>query len=671
MSSIAMRVSAPFFAVLVITAFLLLWVLPERQEQALLETTRSEMEGAALSVALSIATAIEEERLDILPNINDYLARASGVSRVAVYLEEGGEEVLLLSFPAEADDLNRLEDRDQFLIKEQPLRGLSVVGRVVVGFEREDFQERLNALVYPSYLAFLGLVLLQAVILGIVRRNVVSPVTQSIATASRLGEGDLDLEVPSDAVSDELRSLQQALEQLRVNLSNQRSENQQLLQSLELRVEERTEALSKALNAKNELLANVSHELRTPLHGIIASLDLLSLTISSEQFEARDYLGHATASTETLLRLINQILEFQSNEAHGVSLQLEAFSLDQFVKKLERMGVRLFQDSTVNFVVDAQGYAGLVPEGDEHRLLQIMSNLITNARKYTESGEVRVMLTARREGQGSVLEVVVKDTGIGMSQQLVSQLGEPFVRGATQRWQGEAATGLGLSIVKQLLVSMGSRLLVESTEGLGSRLAFTILFERTSERPHGGIEEENPTALEVDLGPRQSQQPLQDQDSRGSVEPTEIGRREVGETVVQSSIQSAEGLISNSSVITMLYVEDTALNRTVMKAMMAKLPIALDMAESAQEGFRMIRSKQYDLVISDIQMPDFTGLDLIQWIRAEPDLNDLRVFAFTANADKDAIERYEKAGFETVLTKPLTFDQLRGKLAPWLERLQS
>ena len=666
-----MRVSAPFFAVLVITAFLLLWVLPERQEQALLETTRSEMEGAALSVALSVATAIEEERLDILPNINDYLARASGVSRVAVYLEEDGEEVLLLSFPAEVDDLNRLEDRDQFLIKEQPLRGLFVVGRVVVGFEREDFQERLNALVYPSYVAFLGLVLLQAVILGIVRRNVVSPVTQSIATASRLGEGDLDLKVPSDAVSDELRSLQQALEQLRVNLSNQRSENQQLLQSLELRVEERTEALSKALNAKNELLANVSHELRTPLHGIIASLDLLSLTISSEQFEARDYLGHATASTETLLRLINQILEYQSNEAHGVSLQLEAFSLDQFVKKLERMGVRLFRDSTVNFVVDAQGHKDLVPEGDEHRLLQIMSNLIINARKYTESGEVRVMLTARREGQGSVLEVVVKDTGIGMSEQLVSQLGEPFVRGATQRWQGEAATGLGLSIVKQLLVGMGSRLLVESTEGLGSRLAFTILFERTSERHHGGIEEENPRASEVDPGPRQSQQPLQDQDSRGSVEPTEIGHREVGETVVQSSIQSAEGLISNPSVITMLYVEDTALNRTVMKAMMAKLPIALDMAESAQEGFRMIRSKQYDLVISDIQMPDFTGLDLIQWIRAEPDLKDLRVFAFTANADKDAIERYEEAGFETVLTKPLTFDQLRVKLAPWLEGLQS
>jgi hypothetical protein len=95
--SIAMRVSAPFLAVLVITAFLLLWVVPGRQEQALLETTRSEMEGAALSVALSVATAIEEERLDILPSINNYLARASGVSRVAVYLEEDGEDVLFHS----------------------------------------------------------------------------------------------------------------------------------------------------------------------------------------------------------------------------------------------------------------------------------------------------------------------------------------------------------------------------------------------------------------------------------------------------------------------------------------------------------------------------------------------------------------------------------------------
>ena len=665
-----MRVSAPFLAVLVITAFLLLWVVPGRQEQALLETTRSEMEGAALSVALSVATAIEEERLDILPSINNYLARASGVSRVAVYLEEDGEEVLLLSFPAEADDLNSLENRDQFLIEEQPLRGLFVAGRVVVGFSREDFRERLNTLVFPSYLAFLGLVLLQAVILGIVRRNVVNPVTQSIATASRLSEGDLELEVPSDAVSDELRSLQQALEQLRANLSNQRSENQELLQSLELRVEERTEALSKALNAKNELLANVSHELRTPLHGIIASLDLLSLTISSEQFEARDYLGHATASSETLLRLINQILEFQTNEAEGVSLNAEAFSLDQFVKKIERMGVRLFRGSAVNFVVDAQGHSDLVPEGDEHRLLQVMSNLITNARKYTESGEVRVILNARREGQGAVLEVVVKDTGIGMSEQLVSQLGEPFLRGATQRWQGEAATGLGLSIVKQLLVSMGSGLLVESTEGLGSRLAFTVAFERTSERRHEELVEERPGESEVDPSARQSHQPLQDLDSRASVEAREIRNRDIDATVTESSIQSAKVLISNPSVITMLYVEDTALNRTVMKAMMAKLPIALDMAESAQEGFRMIRSKPYDLVISDIQMPDFTGLDLIGWIRAEPDLSDLRVFAFTANADKDAIERYQQAGFETVLTKPLTFDQLRGKLTPWLERVQ-
>jgi len=244
------------------------------------------------------------------------------------------------------------------------------------------------------------------------------------------------------------------------------------------------------------------------------------------------------------------------------------------------------------------------------------------------------------------------------------------VRGATQRWQGEAATGLGLSIVKQLLVSMGSGLLVESTEGLGSRLAFTVAFERTSERRHEELVEERPGESEVDPSARQSHQPLQDLDSRASVEAREIRNRDIDATVTESSIQSAKVLISNPSVITMLYVEDTALNRTVMKAMMAKLPIALDMAESAQEGFRMIRSKPYDLVISDIQMPDFTGLDLIGWIRAEPDLSDLRVFAFTANADKDAIERYQQAGFETVLTKPLTFDQLRGKLTPWLERVQ-
>lgn len=661
-----MRVSAPFLPVLLITAYLLLWVVPERQERALLETTRSEMEGAALAVALSVATAIEEERLDILPSINDYIARASGVSRVAVFLEEEGEEVLILSYPNDAADLDNLGNQSEFLVEEQALRGLSVVGRVIIGFERAEFQARLNELNYPSYLAFLGLLLLQVIILGIVRRNVVRPVTESIETASRLGAGDLDVPVPDDAVSDELRALQQALEQLRLDLSGQRTENSRLLQSLERRVEERTLALSKALNAKTELLANVSHELRTPLHGIVSSLDLLSITLSSERFEEREYLAHATQSSESLLKLINQILEFQSNDAQGVSLERAPFSLDALANRLDRLGKRLFLGSAVQFVLDVQGRFDLVAEGDEHRLMQIMNNLMTNARKYTESGEVRVLLAARIKDQGAVLDVVVRDTGIGMSEDLVSRLGEPFVRGATQRWQGDAATGLGLSIVKQLLISMGSELEIDSTEGLGSRFSFSIQFDQAKE---GSGE-----ALEM-VASRDGQQPRLEppMEPKADHEVTRLESAGLSEQKVSlaTGAQTPPNKASEPTVkseVKILYVEDTALNRTVMKAMMAKLPISLDMAESAQDGFRMIRSNHYDLVISDIQMPDFTGLDLIQWIKDEPDLRELRLFAFTANADKEAIERYRKAGFESVLTKPLTFDQLRTVLAPWLTR---
>ena len=446
------------------------------------------------------------------------------------------------------------------------------------------------------------------------------PVIEASSFADRLGEGNyMEVRAKSER-TDEIGKLATSLRRLKTRLRLQQRENQRLFLSLEDTVESRTAELRDALKAKDAFTASVSHELRTPLHSIIASLDLMTESDDSPK-ESRNYLNIAQRASQALLVLINELLDFQRWEHEQITLVTEPTDLHQFLREIQTTTDILFDDSAIKF-------SALIDETNDYRVAmdaqrvgQILLNLLGNARKFTRQGEVvlEVSLLSQTPFDAEFL-FVVEDTGIGIAPEDLSQIGEPYFQAAHGLNRKFSGTGLGLSIVKQLLETMGSRLNVSSTVGKGTVFDFTLKF---SKLPEEGA-------------------PL----------------------TLSNAPEPVDKEVKKQKDLNILYVEDSETNQLVMSAMMERLGVSLALASSAKEGFDALKATAFNVIITDIQMPEHSGLDLLQWIQESPGIpTDLRIFACTANAGSDAVKEFEAAGFEGVLTKPLDLQVLEKFLA--------
>jgi len=321
--------------------------------------------------------------------------------------------------------------------------------------------------------------------------------------------------------------------------------------------------------------------------------------------------------------------------------------------------------------------------GDEAKLMQVLNNLLSNARKYTEQGEVKVMFDFEESEHGGRLDVTVKDTGIGMSESFLEKIHEPFSREQQFSTGYQTGTGLGIGIVNRILNALDSRLDIQSTLGEGSRFTFGLQFVQTREAadsPSSTSQEAEKRDEQLDdlmLADIGSEKVAEVTAGEASIELADEAKVEQSETAKGEPLSDRlieEALIkeeattgdSGAGLLRILYVEDTSLNRVVMKAMLAKVPVDLTMAESAKIGFDLVKRHVFDLVITDIQMPEHTGLELLEWIQR--DLS-LPVIAFTANADEAAREVFLQAGFADVLTKPLNSKGLGAALEPYFHQI--
>lgn len=684
--SIATRVSLPGVIAVLITAGILLWVVPERQARSLTESIEGELDGAAQAVAIRVVAALELEQLNLLSDINSYLTEASGITAVAIYLGADHSNGPFAVYPEEYTDrmISGLKD-GKFLFSEVDFTSDDASGSVVAVYEYEAFAARLAALNSPFYIVFFILLATQLLLYFIVTRRVIRPVQEAIDTAVKMGStqnqaGEVSAESDAKSGTDELQQLAGVLGNLRDELFAREQDNQRLLADLESKVSERTRDLEQALSTKNEFIANVSHELRTPLHSIMASLDLIAGSIGSDQSESRGLIRIGKESSQALLELIDQLLEFQKAEVQGVRLKPEWFVIVDFFEKINRVGQIMFRDSPVSFSAEWTMNTDLSVYADEAKLMQVFNNLMSNAKKYTESGQVKVDLRCLKQGDRASLEVVLVDTGIGMSQDFLQRIDEPFSREQQSVTEPQVGTGLGIGIINRILSAFDAQLMIESTLGKGSTFSFSVQFERIRQeapkhpRAESISEFESSTSSvktealrepETNHSNRVVSSPQADSEHfkfegaglTPNPEERENFAKDQGD---KSSIDQDQ----DQQKPNLLYVEDTPTNRIVMKAMAAKLPIDLIMAESALEGLEIFRKGSFDLVITDIQMPDHTGLDLLEWIQQE---SSVPVMAFTANVDSAARTRFFEAGFIDVLTKPLNLKGLSAALEPYFK----
>jgi len=535
---------------------------------------------------------------------------------------------LLAAFPFEVEsEIENGIDPTHFLVASAPFTTSRMSGHIEVGFSRAQFASRLQAINFSLYVAFAAILVLQVFVYRIVQLGVIRPVLESIKSANALGAGDLEVEIHESSRRDEIAHLLTALIQLREKLREQKNHNEELMSSLEQKVEERTKELSRALKIKDEFMSSVTHELRTPLHSIVASLDLIGVSQANSEDGSGQYLSVAKSSSQTLLLLIDELLDSQKMLDSDLRLSVSPFKLFSIFEQSRKMADILFEESKVNFRAEFHGDQALNVLGDERRITQVITNIIGNARKFTNEGQVLMIFKCQQcSGEMVSLEVSIKDTGIGMDQDTLAHLGESFFQAKSGFNREFGGTGLGISIIEQILSIMNSEIKVESTLGVGSAFSFELMLPEDVSRE--AIISQKVDETPVLIGPDQQQ---------------------------------------DKSTLKVLYVEDTEMNRIVMEAMMARFPLELTMAESALQGIALARENRFDLIITDIQMPKHSGIELRQWLADDDAIYAPNVIAFTANAETSMVKQYTSMGFKDVLTKPLTLDKLGQFLAGYLK----
>ena len=362
--------------------------------------------------------------------------------------------------------------------------------------------------------------------------------------------------------------------------------------------------LEQALKAKDEFLATVSHEIRTPLHSIIVLANLLNE--GDRENETEQFAENIHTSSQHLLKLVNDILDFSKAEAGQLKLNPEPMKLDAFIDNLNRIdsGKR---NSDVTFEKHMEGCEGLEVMGDSTRLSQILNNLISNAFKFTKTGEVTLSVACEVENGMATTTWRVRDTGIGIAAEDIDLIKEAFQQAHSGIARQFGGTGLGLGIVVRILNLMDSDLTIESRLGEGSEFSFTLTL------PVIGL-------------------------------------------VAQSITENSKGE-ANTAGMRMLYVEDMLPNQMVMKAMCKPWGVELTIVDSGQKAIDTVGSKAFDLILMDIQMPGMDGIETLQRMKTQHQTLP-PVHAFTAHGGNDDKDKYLQLGFDGVLTKPITPAQL-------------
>lgn len=369
---------------------------------------------------------------------------------------------------------------------------------------------------------------------------------------------------------------------------------------------------------QEQFIANTSHEIRTPMNGIIGMTDLLNDTKLS--IEQKEYLGIIKESSNNLLAIVNDLLDLSKINSGKMAFESKAFQLSEILKNVTASLKNKAEEKNLKVIVETDSRINPVLMGDDIRLTQILLNLISNAIKFTEKGEIKISTKLIHDSTYySQLEFTVADTGIGIPNDKLNDVFNSFTQVDSNINRKHGGTGLGLSIVKQLVEGQGGTITVKSEINKGSVFTFNLNFYKG--------DKENETRKIVQINS-----------------------------------------LEKNKIVTILVVDDNKINQQVASLTLRKLKFNVLIADSAKEAFDILKNKTIDIILMDVTMPEMDGFEATHHIRNKFDSpkNNIPIIAMTASALVGDREKCLAEGMNDYISKPFNAEELYLKIQKFL-----
>ncbi|MBN9383047.1 MAG: PAS domain S-box protein [Chitinophagaceae bacterium] len=364
-----------------------------------------------------------------------------------------------------------------------------------------------------------------------------------------------------------------------------------------------------AAKAKESFLAHMSHEIRTPMNGIMGMAGLMAKTKLDDQ--QRYYLKLIQEAASSLLVIVNDILDLEKIIAGKLQLEKIEFKLVEKITTSIQSFIHKAEEKDLGLIFQNGIPTNMVVRGDPYRLSQVLSNILSNALKFTDRGNITIVTgIIEQNAEWAVAEIVIRDTGIGIGKDRIRSIFDPFVQADAAISRKYGGTGLGLTICKNMIEMQNGELLVQSEEGKGSAFTIRIPYQLSTE-----VMQENENNQEIDY--------------------KSLGHKKV------------------------LVAEDVELNQYLARHILESWDFEVTIVNNGREAVEQMQADSFDCILMDVQMPEMDGMEATRHIRQLPDpvKANIPIIALTANALKGDSERYLAAGMNDYLSKP--FDEPR------------